>query len=60
MGPADGKGNVNDVTFTVCGSLSGLGGAPVLCPGPMTGNYLYTEVFHGNGASEAPVEFPEF
>ena len=62
MGPADVRGNVGDVTFTVCGSLPGLGATTVVCPAGMTGpaNYLYTEVFHANGASEAPVEFPEF
>jgi len=61
MGAPDGRGNVNDVTFTVCGSLAGLGTAPMVCPNGLAGaNYIYTEVFHGNGASEAPVEFPGF
>lgn len=60
MGTADGKGNVSDVTFSVCGQFAPLGPAVISCPGGLTGNYLYTEVFHGSGASETPVEFPTF
>jgi hypothetical protein len=32
----------------------------VSCPQGMTGNYLYTEVFHGSGASDPPIEVPTF
>ena len=56
----DASGNVSDVTISVCGSLPGLGANTVVCPGSMTGNYLYTEVFHGNGSVEPPTEFPAF
>ena len=56
----DGQGKVSDVTISVCGSFPGLGANTVICPGPMTGNYLYTEVFHGNGTVESPTEVPPF
>lgn len=60
MGNADQSGNVSDVTIVVCGSFGSLGSVSVPCPGGMTGNYRYTEVFHGSGASDPPVEIPEF
>lgn len=60
MGAADPQGNVVDVTIVVCGSFRTLGANVVSCPGGMTGNYRYTEVFHASGASDPPVEFPEF
>jgi type II secretory pathway pseudopilin PulG len=62
MGAADGNGNVNDVTISVCGAFAGLGLNAVACPPGMTGkaNYLYTEVFHSSGASDPPTEFPAF
>lgn len=49
-----------DVIISVCGSFAGLGNSTVSCPGPMTGNYRYTEVFHSSGASDPPTEFPAF
>ncbi len=49
-----------DVTITVCGSFRALGGNVVPCPKGVIGNYRYDEVFHGNGASEVPVEIPTF
>lgn len=49
-----------DVTITVCGSFRALGSNLVSCPQGVTGNYRYDEVFHGNGASDPPVEHPEF
>jgi prepilin-type N-terminal cleavage/methylation domain-containing protein len=53
--------NVDEVVITVCGSLTGLGSLPNPCtPIFPTANYSYTEVFHANGSSEAPVEFPAF
>jgi len=58
MGAADGTGSVHDVTITVCGSFPGLGVGAIPCPGSMTGNYLYIEVFHSNGASDPPTEIP--
>jgi prepilin-type N-terminal cleavage/methylation domain-containing protein len=60
MGSADGSGNVQDLTITVCGAFTSLGPNLVTCPGSMLGNYLYTEVFHGNGTSDPPVEIPQF
>jgi type IV pilus assembly protein PilA len=49
-----------DVTITVCGSFRSLGGNAVTCPGGISGNYRYDEIFHGSGASEVPVENPTF
>ena len=60
LGAADASGNVSDVTISVCGSFAGLGANTVICPGSMSGNYLYTEVFHGNGSLDPPTEFPAF
>jgi type IV pilus assembly protein PilA len=55
-------GNVQDITITVCGSFGGLGSSVVACPPGMTGtaNYRYDEVFHANGSSDPPTEFPAF
>ena len=49
-----------DLLITVCGSFAGVGDIAATCPAGMTGaaNYSYTEVFHGNGSSEAPTEWP--
>ena len=59
--PVVDSGNVNEITFSVCGSLPSLGATVgALCPGPMDGNYVYTEVFHGNGTVDPPTEFPRF
>jgi prepilin-type N-terminal cleavage/methylation domain-containing protein len=52
--------NGQDVTINVCGSIASLGSNVVSCPQGMTGNYLYTEVFHGSGASDPPTEVPAF
>lgn len=60
LGAADASGRVSDVTISVCGAFPGLGANSVPCPGSMTGNYLYTEVFHGNGSLDPPTEFPAF
>ncbi len=60
LGAADASGRVSDVTISVCGAFAGLGANTVPCPGPMTGNYLYTEVFHGSGSVDPPTEFPTF
>jgi prepilin-type N-terminal cleavage/methylation domain-containing protein len=60
MGAPDAKGNVADVTIQVCGFFGSLGTAKFGCPGSVNGNYLYTEVFHGSGASDPPTEVPPF
>ena len=60
MGNLDAQGKVSDVTISVCGSFPGLGPNTIICPGPMNGNYLYTELFHGNGTVESPTEIPAF
>lgn len=62
LGALDASGNVSDVTISVCGAFAGLGPNTVTCPGSMSGNYLYTEVFHGNGSLDPnpPTEFPAF
>lgn len=61
LGGADALGKVSDVIISVCGSFPGLGANTVTCPGPMSGNYLYTEVFHGNGTiDQPPTEVPAF
>ena len=57
MGSGDDVGRVHEVTFQVCGSFPGFGPATIPCAGEMTGNYLYTELFRGNGTSEV-VELP--
>jgi type II secretory pathway pseudopilin PulG len=58
MGPDD-VGRVHDVTLQACGSFPGFGPTTLACSAGMTGNYLYTEVFHGNGTSDV-VELPDF
>src|SRR6267143_1930037 len=58
MGPDD-AGRVHDVTLQACGSFPGFGPTTLACSAGMTGNYLYTEVFHGNGTSDV-VELPDF
>ena len=58
MGPDD-AGRVHDVTMQACGSFPGFGPTTLACSSGMTGNYLYTEVFHGNGTSDV-VELPDF
>jgi type II secretory pathway pseudopilin PulG len=59
MMTADGSGNVHDITLQACGSFPGFGPPTLPCYGEMTGNYLYTEVFHGNGTSDI-TDLPEF
>jgi type II secretory pathway pseudopilin PulG len=56
---ADESGRVHDVTLQACGSFPGFGPPTVTCNGTLRGNYLYTEVFHGNGTSDV-VELPDF
>ena len=58
MGTDSGTG-VHDITFQVCGAFPGFGPPVLPCTDAMTGNYLYTEVFHGNGTSDI-TELPEF
>ena len=58
LGPDAGGGNVNEVTFFACGSFPGFGPDTVPCLGGVTGNYQYSETFHGGGSSDAPVEIP--
>jgi hypothetical protein len=59
MGSADADGRVHDVTLQACGSFPGFGPPTIACATGMTGNYLYTEVLHGNGTADG-VELPEF
>jgi prepilin-type N-terminal cleavage/methylation domain-containing protein len=59
MGSADGTGAVHDVTLQACGAFPGYGPNTVTCATGMTGNFLYTEVLHGNGTSDV-VEVPDF
>jgi len=59
IGTVDADGRVHDVTMQACGSFPGFGSDTIPCTGGMTGNYLYTEVLHGNGTYEV-VELPEF
>ena len=49
-----------DLLITVCGSFAGITNVAATCPADITGaaNYSYNETFHGNGTSDAPVEFP--
>jgi type II secretory pathway pseudopilin PulG len=56
---ADESGRVHDVMLHACGSFPGFGPTTLTCAAGMSGNYLYTEVFHGNGTSDA-VEVPDF
>ena len=60
MGSAGADGRVHDITLQACGEFPGYG--PDLippCASGLNGNYLYTEVLHGNGTSDV-VEIPEF
>jgi type II secretory pathway pseudopilin PulG len=59
IGAAGEDGRVHDVTLQACGSFPGFGPNSIPCTGGMTGNYLYTELLHGNGTYEV-VELPEF
>lgn len=59
MGAAGGDGRVHDVTLQACGSFPGYGPNLMTCTSGLAGNYLYTEVLHGNGTSDI-VEVPEF
>jgi prepilin-type N-terminal cleavage/methylation domain-containing protein len=54
LGSPDANGKVSDVTFNVCGSFPGFGPPTHTCVGSMTGNYIYSETFHGNGTSDIP------
>jgi prepilin-type N-terminal cleavage/methylation domain-containing protein len=56
---ADSGGSVHDITLQACGTFPGFGPPTLPCNGPMTGNYLYTELFHGNGTSDI-TEVPPF
>jgi len=58
MGP-DSSGSVHLITFQVCGTFAGFGPPAITCNGSMTGNYLYTEEFYGNGTSKI-LENPEY
>ena len=56
----DDAGRVHDVTLQACGSFPGFGPTTQACGTTgMTGNYLYTEIFHGNGTSDV-MELPDF
>jgi hypothetical protein len=60
MGALESDQRVHDVTLQACGSFPGFG--PVLadfCTSGLPGNYLYTEVFHGNGTSDV-TQIPDF
>jgi prepilin-type N-terminal cleavage/methylation domain-containing protein len=59
MGTADADGRVHDITLQACGSFPGYGPNTQSCTGGMNGNFLYTEVLHGNGTSDV-VEIPDF
>jgi type II secretory pathway pseudopilin PulG len=59
MGPAGGDGRVHDITLQACGSFPGYGPNVVSCSTGLNGNFLYTELLHGNGTSDV-VEMPEF
>ncbi|MGZ6124235.1 MAG: type IV pilin protein [Myxococcales bacterium] len=59
MGPVGGDSRVHDVTLQACGSFPGYGPDVIPCATGVTGNYLYTEVLHGNGTSDV-AELPEF
>jgi prepilin-type N-terminal cleavage/methylation domain-containing protein len=53
------NGKVSDVTFNVCGSFPGFGPNTITCASGLTGNYIYSETFHGNGTSDKPpIELP--
>jgi prepilin-type N-terminal cleavage/methylation domain-containing protein len=58
MGP-DESGKVHLVTLHACGSFPGFGPPIRTCLGGMKGNYLYTELFRGNGTSDV-LEQPDF
>jgi type II secretory pathway pseudopilin PulG len=59
MGSADAEGRVHDVTLQACGAFPGFGPLTLTCVTGLNGSYLYTEVLHGNGTSDA-VELPDF
>jgi len=59
IGSATDDGRVHDVTMQACGSFPGFGPDTIPCIGGMSGNYLYTELLHGNGTYEV-VELPDF
>ena len=59
MGTADADGRVHDITLQACGSFPGYGPNTVTCATGLNGNFLYTEVLHGNGTSDV-VELPDF
>jgi len=61
LGADMGGGKVDDISFNVCGSIPGLGPTTHTCLGGLTGNYFYSETFHGNGTSDPDViEIPAF
>jgi hypothetical protein len=51
MGPAE-SGLVHQVTLLACGSFPGFGPNTLTCTDGLSGNYLYSELFYGNGTSE--------
>jgi len=53
------SGLVHDVTLQACGSFPGFGPNTIACTDGLNGNYLYTELLHGNGTYDI-VELPEF
>ena len=59
MGSVDADGRVHDVTLQSCGSFPGFGPNSISCADGLSGNYLYTELLHGNGTYDI-VELPEF
>jgi type II secretory pathway pseudopilin PulG len=60
LGSAGSDSRVHDVTLQACGSFPGFGPDVVdLCQPGLSGNYLYTELLHGNGTSDV-VEAPTF
>ena len=59
LGSTDANGRVSDVTFNVCGSFPGFGANTITCAAGLTGNYIYSETFHGSGSSDQPaIELP--
>lgn len=58
MGALDPASGIQTIVFSVCGSFPGFGQNTVSCAQGIHGNYLYTETFYSNGASDPPVELP--
>jgi prepilin-type N-terminal cleavage/methylation domain-containing protein len=58
LGPADGANQVHDMVLHACGSFPAFGPTNITCTTGVTGNYFYTETFHGNGSSDPAIEVP--